>query len=77
MLDPFFMQIKKDIGKQKVMIFQIGGDGILRYQGRLYIPDIDGLQERILAKAHESRYTVDPGLRKMYRNLKKIYCWNK
>ena len=46
------MQIKKDMGQQKVMSFEIAGDGILRYQGRLCVPDVDGLRKRILDKAH-------------------------
>ncbi|KAF3672357.1 putative 3-oxoacyl-[acyl-carrier-protein] reductase, chloroplastic-like isoform X1 [Capsicum annuum] len=32
-LDPIMMQINNDVGRQKVMIFEIGGDGISRYQG--------------------------------------------
>lgn len=31
-LDPILMQIKNDVGRQMVMVFDIGGDGILRYQ---------------------------------------------
>ncbi|KAF3659076.1 hypothetical protein FXO38_07330 [Capsicum annuum] len=71
-----FVQIKGDIGEQKVMTFEIGGDSTLRYQGRLCIPDVDGLQERILAEAHELRYVVHPNSTKMYHDLKEIYWWN-
>ncbi|PHU09270.1 hypothetical protein BC332_21130 [Capsicum chinense] len=38
------------------MAFEIGGDGVLRYQGRLCFPDIDGLRERILDEVQESCY---------------------
>lgn len=55
------------------MAFNIKEDGILRYQGRLCIPDVDGLLERILTEAHKSSYTVHPVLVKMYHNLKEIY----
>ena len=55
------------------MAFEISGDGILRYQGRLCVTDVDGLCERILVEAHESRYTLHPGSIKMYHNLKEIY----
>ena len=41
--DTILMQIKKDAGQQKVMSFEINGGGILRYQDRLCVPDIDGL----------------------------------
>ncbi|XP_070002503.1 uncharacterized protein [Nicotiana sylvestris] len=46
------------------------------YQGRLYVPDIDGLQERIMAEAHNSRYSVHPGSMKMCHDLKEVYWWN-
>lgn len=38
------MKIKEDVGQQKVMAFEIGGDGILRYKGRLCVPLVDGLR---------------------------------
>ncbi|XP_047263672.1 uncharacterized protein LOC124896191 [Capsicum annuum] len=58
------------------MLFEIGGDGILRYQGRLCVPDVDGLQKQILDEAHTLRYVVHPGSTKMYHDLKAIYWWN-
>ena len=70
------MQIKKDMGQQKVMSFEIGGDGILRFQGRLCVPNVDGLQERILNEVHTSRYVIHPGSTKMYHDLKTLYWSN-
>lgn len=55
------------------MAFEIWGDGILRYHGRLCVPDVSGLWERILTEAHESRYIVYLVLTKMYHDLKEIY----
>lgn len=54
------------------MAFKIGGDGIMRYQGRLCVPGIDRLQGRILAEAQELCYMVQLGLMKMYHDLKEI-----
>ena len=73
--DPILMQIKKDVGQQKVMLFEIGGDAILIFQGRLCIPNVDGLRERILNKVHTSRYIIHPGSTKMYHDLKTLYWW--
>ena len=70
------MQIKKDVGQQKVMLFKISGDGILRYQSRLCVLYLDSLRKRILDEAHTSRYVVHPGSTKMYHNLKTIYWRN-
>ncbi|MDE0547704.1 hypothetical protein, partial [Microbacterium sp. C7(2022)] len=55
--DPILLQLKVDVPKQKVMIFAKGGDGVLRYQSRLCVPDIDGIRGRIMAEAHNSRYS--------------------
>ena len=34
------------------------------------------LRKHILAKAHNSRYSIHRGATKMYRNLRKVYWWN-
>ena len=59
-----------------MLAFEIGGDGILRYQGRLCVHDVDGIGGRILTEAHVSRYTVHPNSTKMYHDLKEMYWWN-
>ncbi|XP_070034872.1 uncharacterized protein [Nicotiana tomentosiformis] len=48
----------------------IGEVGVLRLQGRLCVPNIDGLREMILVVAHSSRYSIHPGATKMYRDLR-------
>ncbi|XP_070010164.1 uncharacterized protein [Nicotiana sylvestris] len=59
------------------MAFALGmDDGTLRYQGRLCVPNMDGLRERIIAEAHSSRYSMNPCYTKMYHDLKKVYWWN-
>lgn len=52
-LDLILMRIKGDIDRQKVMAFEVSGNGTLWYQERLCVPDVDGLRERILAEAHQ------------------------
>ncbi|XP_070034639.1 uncharacterized protein [Nicotiana tomentosiformis] len=51
-------------------------DGTLKYQGRLCVPNMVGLRERIMSEAHTSRYSVHPGSTKMYHDLKEVYWWN-
>ena len=41
------------------------GDGVLRYQGRLCVPDVGELRQDILAEAYNSRYSIHPGATKM------------
>ena len=36
----------------------LGGDGVLKYQGRLCVPDVDKLKARILKEAHGSHYSI-------------------
>ncbi|XP_059312013.1 uncharacterized protein LOC132063479 [Lycium ferocissimum] len=54
--DPYILQLKERIHKHKMTAFeQEGDDGTLRYRGRLCVPDVDVLRERIMSEAHHSR----------------------
>ncbi|XP_070028766.1 uncharacterized protein [Nicotiana sylvestris] len=53
------------------------GEGDLRYRDRLCVPDVDGLRERIMSEAHNSRYSIHPGSTKMYHDLKEFYWWER
>ena len=53
-------------------VFSQGGDGVLCYQGRLCVPDVDELRH----KAHNSRNSIHPSAIKMYRDLWEVYWWN-
>ncbi|XP_070032239.1 uncharacterized protein [Nicotiana tomentosiformis] len=69
--------VTEGIQKHKTMAFTLGMDnGTLKYQGRLCVPNVDDLRERIMTEAHASRYFVHPGSTKMYHDLKEIYWWN-
>jgi len=69
--------MKEGIHKHKTMTFSLGmNDGTLRFQGRLCVPNADGLRENILTEAHTSRYSMHPGSAKMYHDLKEVYWWN-
>ena len=46
---------------------------MLKYQGRLCVPRVDGLQDRITEEAHSSKYFIHTGSTNMYRNLREIY----
>ncbi|KAH0722658.1 hypothetical protein KY290_005316 [Solanum tuberosum] len=74
--DPILLELKVNVHKQKVLAFEQGGDGVLRYQGRLCVPMVDGLQERIMEEAHSSRYSIHPGSTKMHRDLREVYWWD-
>jgi hypothetical protein len=48
-------------------------EGVLWYKGRICVPNIKKLKDKILCEAHESAYSIHPGGNKMYHNLKAIY----
>ncbi|CAL1410109.1 unnamed protein product [Linum trigynum] len=50
-------------------------DGVLMYQGRLCVPDVDKLRKDILDEAHSAPYAMHPGATKMYRTLKEHFWW--
>ena len=74
--DPILLELKSAVNNQRVDIFSQGGDGVLRYKGRLCVPNVGELRQHILAEAHNSRYSIHPGATKMYRDLREIYWWN-
>ena len=74
--DPILLELKGAVHNQRVEVFSQGGDGVLRYQGRLCVPDVGELRQHILTEAHNSRYSIHPGATKMYRDLREVYWWN-
>ncbi|XP_060195030.1 uncharacterized protein LOC132624241 [Lycium barbarum] len=51
--------------------FTVGAyDDVLRLQGRLCVPDVDGLRQELMVEAHSSKYSVHRGSTKMYKYLK-------
>lgn len=72
-LDPTLLELKALVKDGKVEVFSQGGDGVLRYQGRLCMPCLDGLREKILDEAHGYSYSIHPVSTKMYRDLRELY----
>lgn len=48
-------------------------NGVLNFKGILCVPRLGGLIGKLLAEAHRSRYSIDSGVTKMYRDLKQVY----
>ena len=72
-LDPIFMELKKLVLSKLNESFSKGVDGVLRYLGRMCVPDVDYLRGKILEELHGSRYSIHPGATKMYRDLRDVY----
>ena len=57
--------------------FSLDESGALRFKGRLCVPQKAQVKDDILREAHHTPYTVHPGKTKMYRDLKKSFCWKR
>ena len=53
-----------------------GGDGVLRYQNRLCVLNVDYLRRKVLEEAHGSRYSIHPSSTKMYCDLREVFWWD-
>ena len=53
-----------------------GRGGVLRYEGRFCVPNVDGMRNRIVEEAHGSRYSIHLGLTKMYHELSHVFWWD-
>jgi len=73
--DPSLEQLRAKAQDQQSLALDIVGDGVLRYNGRLCVPNVAGLRHRIMEEAHHSRYSIHPGSTKMYHDIKEIYWW--
>lgn len=50
-------------------------DGVQYFNNRVWIPKVDKLREMILKEAHNYRYSIHVGDKKIYSNLRKYYWW--
>ena len=46
--DPIFLELRSLVHNQRMAVFSQGGNGVLRYQGRLCVPDVGELRNHIL-----------------------------
>jgi hypothetical protein len=50
-------------------------EGVFWYKGRICVPNVKELKDKILCEAHESAYSIHPGGNKMDHDLKATYWW--
>ena len=51
--NPIFLEPLNAVNNQRVEVFSQERDGILRYQGRLCVPDVGELRKHILVEDHK------------------------
>ena len=50
--------------------------GVLRFRGRICIPNDVDLKRMILEESHRSSLSIHPGATKMYQDLRKLFWWS-
>jgi hypothetical protein len=73
--DEKIQEIKRNIKEEKSPDFLEDGEGVLWYKGRICVPSVKELKDKILREAHESAYSIHLGGNKMYHDLKTTYWW--
>jgi hypothetical protein len=73
--DEKIQEIKRNIKEEKSPGFSEDDQGVLWYKGRIYVPNIEELKDKILREAHESAYYIHPEGSNMYHDLKATHWW--
>jgi hypothetical protein len=73
--DEKIQEIKRNIKEKKSPGFSKDEEGALWYKGRICVPNIKELNDKILREAHKSAYSIHSGGNKIYHNLKATYWW--
>jgi hypothetical protein len=73
--DEKIQEIKHNIKEEKSLVFSKDKEGVLWYKGRICVPNIKELKDKILREAHETVYSIHLGGSKMYHHLKATYWW--
>ncbi|XP_070044933.1 uncharacterized protein [Nicotiana tomentosiformis] len=75
--DPNLVNIRNCVQSKDILAFSFDEDGLLKMNGCMYVLDIDEISNEIMAEAHRSRYSILPGSKQMYKDLREIYWWNR
>nr|GEW70213.1 retrotransposon protein, putative, Ty3-gypsy subclass [Tanacetum cinerariifolium] len=66
----------ENLGRLIKTIFEFYPDGMRCFGNHVWLPQYDGLRELAMYESHKSKYSIHPGLDKMYQDLKLLYWWS-
>ena len=72
--DAYTAKLLRDQASSNAKIF-LDSQGFLRHDGRIIVPDSDGLRLRVVQQRHDSLAAGHPGQRKTYHLVKRDYWW--
>jgi len=75
LLDASLKRIRQQLGSDETRDFALDNDDILRFQGRICVPNDAEVKKLILEEGHKSRLSLHPGMTKMYQDLKETFWW--
>jgi hypothetical protein len=67
--------IRQRLELGEIQCFRQDADGVLWFKDRHVVPKDFELHRNIMDEAHCSRYSIHPGVNKMYQDLKKNFWW--
>jgi len=73
LLDAGLNRVREQLGSEEARDFAVSDDDILRFRGRVCIPDDVEVRKLILEEGHKSRLSLHPGMTKMYQDLKENF----
>jgi hypothetical protein len=73
--DDKILYIKHNIKDEKSLGFSDDDGGVLWYKGRICVPNIKDLKNKMLREEYESAYSIHLRGNEMYHDLKTIYWW--
>jgi hypothetical protein len=68
-------EMNRNIKEEKSPGFLEDEECVLWYKGRICVPNVKELKDKILCEAHESTYSINLGRNKMYHDLNVTYWW--
>lgn len=68
-------KLKHDVAEGKMPGLYMDVEGVLQFENRLCVHDVEPLKREILDEAHKSAYSLHPEATKMYQDLKQIFWW--
>jgi hypothetical protein len=71
--DEKVQEIERNIKEEKSLGFSEDVEGVLWYKGRICVPNVKKLKDKIICEAHESAYSIRPGRNKMDDDLMATY----
>jgi hypothetical protein len=71
--DEKIQEIKRNIKEKNLPAFSKDEEGLFWYKGKICVPNVKELKDKILHEAYDSAYSIHPGGNKMYHDLNATY----